>query len=419
MARNQRKNSLNSSDLDKNNLIDPANSSLEDETFLVNNDSSKKETNTLQSTDEMTFKQHEDGSYSILNTSGAKIYDDVKNELINTTEYTEKDNLKSSQTEKQKRKKKDKKKTQKTEEKKTFLQKMRTLGILIVLGVFTGSGLGVWYFNSVLRSNVDYSALNAADYIQDVDETLARYFTITPSFDKKNFAEIAHANNITPLNLTAADNFVLAQYKAEQANSYIAEGYGSVFTMGIKQGLYSAKKFNGQRYTFESISLGMVSAVMCDSYVKGSNTVTSYTGKNATENSATWEKEGDYTIDKFKEKAGNMPNAVQPYIISDKTIINSSEITYNNETDQYSFEIELDKVTSVINYARQVRRTGGLGADPEFYNIKQTIVIDSDWNLVQIIVEESYSAVAFGMKVSCQGTLTMDYKFNCDVTLTV
>ena len=56
---------------------------------------------------------------------------------------------------------------------------------------------------------------------------------------------------------------------------------------------------------------------------------------------------------------------------------------------------------------------------PEFKNITQTIVIDENWNLISIDVSESYSAVAFGMKVSCSGTLKTTFTYNCDVTFPV
>ena len=49
------------------------------------------------------------------------------------------------------------KKPKKVYQKSTFKHKMKVIGCLAALGVFTGSGLGVWYFNTALKSNVDYT----------------------------------------------------------------------------------------------------------------------------------------------------------------------------------------------------------------------------------------------------------------------
>lgn len=377
---------------------------------------------------EMVFEQHEDGSYSIKNKSGEKIYDDTvneikrddsailknKNESNNDTQYTENQNDKKKHHFKLSRKEKEK-----IYEKKTFSKKMKTLAILLALGIFTGSGLGVWYFNVALRSNVDYSAINPSDYIQDVDETLKNNFNITSESDKENWVEIAKSQGKTPADLSVADNFVLAEYNVSLANSFIAIGNGNVNTLGIAQSVYSSKKYDGNKYTFESISKGKPSVAICDSYVKNSTKVSIYNGSdiNSDGTNATWNYENDMTIKDYLAMVGNLPSAVQPYIISSKTIIESSDITYENGL--YTFTIDLDPINSVLNYVYQVKRTGGLSALPEFKNITQTIVIDENWNLISIDVSESYSAVAFGMKFSCSGTLKTTFTYNCDVTFPV
>ena len=288
---------------------------------------------------EMVFEQHEDGSYSIKNKSGEKIYDDTvneikrddsailknKNESNNDTQYTENQNDKKKHHFKLSRKEKEK-----IYEKKTFSKKMKTLAILLALGIFTGSGLGVWYFNVALRSNVDYSAMNPSDYIQDVDETLKNNFNITSDSDKENWVEIAKSQGKTPADLSVADNFVLAEYNVSLANSFIAIGNGNVNTLGIAQSVYSSKKYDGNKYTFESISKGMLSVAICDSYVKNSTKVSIYNGSdiNSDGTNATWNYENDMTIKDYLAMVGNLPSAVQPYIISSKTIIESSDIIY-------------------------------------------------------------------------------------------
>ncbi len=299
--------------------------------------------------------------------------------------------------------------------KKSFKQRMRTLGILLVLGVFTGSGLGVWYFNSVLRSNVDYGKYDVSDYIVSADEVLEGVFGI--SSDQSNWLESIRASeqyrDYSPLDLSPAQNFILAEFNATLANNFHAEGNGVVSTIAT-QSVYSEKNYDGNRYTFESISKGLMSIAICSAMDKGANSVELYSGSDIEPNDAVWGEPEIYSSDDYIELAGSTPDAIQPYIISDKTILSQTEVVYDEATGYYSFTMELDPVTSVLRYARQVRQTSGLSSYPEFDTVTQTITIDGDWNLVSIDVHETYSVVAFGIPASCTGTLLTYYYFNVD-----
>lgn len=296
--------------------------------------------------------------------------------------------------------------------KKSFKQRMRTLGILIVLGVFTGSGLGVWYFNSVLRSNVNYGEYNVSDYIVSADEVLEEVYGI--SSNQENWLEIAKSSDkFNPSFLTPAQNFILAEFNATLADSFHAEGNGVVSTIAT-QSVYSEKNYDGNRYTFESISKGLMSIAICSAMDKGANSVELYTGSDIEPDDAVWGEPEIYSSDDYIELAGSTPDAIQPYIISDKTILSQTEVMYDEATGYYSFTMELDPVTSVLRYARQIRQTSGLSSYPEFDTVTQTITIDGDWNLVSIDVHETYSVVAFGIPASCTGTLLTYYEFNVD-----
>ena len=81
------------------------------------------------------------------------------------------------------KKKKEEEKREKEYQKGTFMKNMKALGIILVLGIFTGSGLGVWYFNYALKSKVDYSLYTVADYMPNLDERFASLFGITEESD--------------------------------------------------------------------------------------------------------------------------------------------------------------------------------------------------------------------------------------------
>lgn len=304
------------------------------------------------------------------------------------------------------------------EDKKTWKQRMRTLGILTFLGVFTGSGLGVWYFNTMLRSNVDYSNLVASDYIDAYSDVFNRSLNIAEPQNSTSWVQEAQANGITPLSLNPVDNFLLAEYNANQAQTFTAIGNGLVSTIA-KQPIYSAKKYDGNKYSFESVSSGIVTVASCDVYNKKTNKIEQYSSNGGSGENTKWKYNSDISPEEYQSVVGTLPSDIQPYIISSKTVLSSSEVTEDEETGFYTFTLVLHNIYSVINYAKQVKKTGGLSAYPEFSSIQQEITIDSNWNLIEINVREEYSAVAMGMKVGIVGTLDTFFKFNIDVTLPV
>lgn len=313
--------------------------------------------------------------------------------------------------------KKEKIKKEKSFKKQTLLKQLRTLGILLVLGVFTGSGLGVWYYNTELRMDINYD-LNADDYKYDINAVMSESFGISNSADNDKFLEKAQEQGKTPLDLSAANNFAIAEYHASLASSWSAVGEGQIKTI-ITQSMYSEKKFDGEKYTFVSISnSSMVKVANCDEFIKGGKNVSSYSGKNSTANSAEWSKNKEQSLEDYLDAVGTSPTAIQPYIISDKTILSASEISYDAEQNHYTFTIELDTVTSVINYVKQVKFTGGLQSYPKFNKISQTITIDGEWNLVSIEINDQYDAVV-GIKASCTGYLKNYYTFNQPIEMPV
>lgn len=337
--------------------------------------------------------------------------DSDKNEIIEDTKSRSKKGLKVRKTKKDS-----------NYEKKTFIKRIKTLVTLIVLGVFTGSGMGVWYFNTVLRSTVDYEALflELDKYTMNVDNVFKDTLKITSEEEKANWVSKVKSEGKDPTDFTPIENMALAEWNASHSSSFVMIGNGWVETLGIKQAVNSCKKFNGEAYTYESISSGVVTVAILD-YMKLSNQnkISLYTSNKPNGDDTVWNYNEDLTRDDYLKLVGGPLNTIQPYIISPQTVLSSTPAVYNEESGYYTFSFELDKVLSVIKYARQVRRTGGLGSYPEFSKVSQTITIDSDWNIVNIEIYENYSAVAMGMKVGCKGYIMNTFKFNGDVTLNV
>ena len=318
------------------------------------------------------------------------------------------------------------KKAKKTYEHTTFAHKMKVLGVLLVLGVFAGSGLGVWYFNYELRSNFNPNAYNIADYIQSIDETFARNNINAKEKGGLAWIQTAQAQGLTPADLTPVDNFVLAEFNTTKANSYEINGTGYVLSMKVKQSIVSRKKYNGSYYTFESISPSAISLlddiILCDKYNTKTGKVDLYSSNKIKPEKDDWKFSKTITSSEYEILSGGLPNTIQAYIISDKTVKETSNtkesVVYNEEDKTYSFTMQLDTKTSVLNYAKQMKRTGGLGGYPVFNTIKFSVVIDSDWNLISFSIKEDYYAIK-GIKAYCSGELNYTVTINGDVDMPV
>lgn len=371
------------------------------------------------------------------NQSGASLYQTLGKEeeivyLNNTQKEDESDKAKEEFLAELNKKQKKVKRPTSSIHKKSFKQRMKTLGILTVLGIFTGCGLGVWYFNTAVVPPIDYSQYNASDYIVSAESVLGELFGISSDYENwRSSSEFLKSGIQNPSDLTPAQNFLLAEYNALNSDYFHIVGTGEVnvkaFGIPISQTVYSEKNFDGNTYTFESISEGTMPLGTCSVMEKPSSANSNpsvmlfsseqpYTSEGGTiADNAVWGDYQTYSQEEYRNLAGGTPNSIQTYIISDKTIISSNDssaITYEAETGYYSFTIELDPITSVLNYVKQVQQTSGLDSAPTFSSISQTITIDSEWNLISISIEESYSLMYGPAAASCEGTLNSIYYLN-------
>lgn len=342
------------------------------------------------------------------------------NSLMSKENDIEKDTDSTIYQAKRKRGKKEKKPYEHT----TFAHKMRVLAVLLVLGVFCGSGLGVWYFNLELRSTFNPFDYVAEDYMQSVDETFKKNNINATQNDKLGWLD--KIGDLTPAHLSTADNFILAEYNLTLANSYVIDGTGGVDTI-VKQTITSRKKYNGSYYTFENISISgnhtlQGDTLTCDKYNKNGKTVSVYTSTKSSPNVGDWNHSKDMEVGPYLQEKGNLPNAITPYIISEKTVspeTNDKSTIIDNGNGTYTFTMHLDKKTSVLNYSKQVRQTGGLNSFPEFEYIYFTATIDSDWNLLTFSIREKYSATKIVATATCVGTLDYTVTINGDVEMPV
>lgn len=299
--------------------------------------------------------------------------------------------------------------------KKSWKKRLFNVLAVLVLGVVSGTMLASWYKNTLKASTLDYAQYHVEDYMDNTSNVVALAVQKDNPTDSelKNFVSIAKSKNLTPQNFTASQNYIMAIYKASLATSYEAIGDGLVDTIA-KQTVHSERRFDGNEYSVENISCGILKVANRASIEKGSNMVTAIIGENITNTSASWTgKKTTYKIDDFKDLTGDAPSSLLPYIVSSKTVLNdNAEIKKETLDDKtvYVYEMSLHKIYSVLKYQKQVKYQSGLSDSPVFDDIKIKIIIDDEWNLVRTEIVEHYTVV-YGIPAKCTGTLTTNYNF--------
>ncbi len=310
-------------------------------------------------------------------------------------------------------------KPKKAKKKITWKKRLLNLGAITMLGVITGSGLGVWYSKTVLSTR-DYSewTLEKIEMLKDdMDDVFANVFGRDLSdSEQKDWVNLAKSKGLTPLDLSASQNVNLAMHNITLAKSYNIVGSGLVKTIA-NQTVYGTHTFDGKTYEAVAMSVGTFAKLAHKlSLDKGAGVVNYIDAQPKNEKEADWEKgtKSQIKTDDCIDFAGGLPSTIQPYIISSQTSLEESKVTLEPITDEngninYKFTVDLDPITSVLYYIRQMKMVSKLGSFPEFSDVKQTFIMDENWHLVQIDILEHYSQIAMGVKASCEGTLTTTF----------
>ncbi len=292
----------------------------------------------------------------------------------------------------------------------TWKKRLLNFCVLLLCGMVTGVGLGTWYYNTVLSSNVNWE-----------DAIAERPIYEQSALDTRQSALDKLASGATMNDLTLAENYQIALYNFENSQNYTLSATGKIATIAT-QTIFAEKKFDGNLYQSITISTGFMNIAERAQMQANSNSVTTVKGNNITQTSATWNgAQNTYTLDQYKTLSGGLPSSCQNYIISDKTVLNNNDqitvIQQDNGEVYYQFTLTLDRMYSALNYIEQIKYTSSLSSYPEFESILQTITIDSDWNFVSIDTEEHYSIVAYGMRNTCTGTLLSTFDFESAVKI--
>lgn len=206
--------------------------------------------------------------------------------------------------------------------------------------------------------------------------------------------------------LTPTQIFCVAERKILQNENYSVKtkGYngedkGVVVTLGMKQDLYGYRYRKDGKGYFDYFSTGIATVAKKVEYTFGEGKYYCYEG-SVNGNTTTWkirkqpESGNDFfTADEYKELTGcNAENPID-YIVSTKTII--KEQTNEKVGSTYSYTLNLDSKTSVLNYVKKMKYMSGFDY-PKFVSIELRFEVDENMNFQNIYVNENYNVLGMG-----------------------
>ena len=270
------------------------------------------------------------------------------------------------------------------------------LVIVIVIGVFSGFLIGMWF----ISNKVDPNLYNIDVALLKDDTTKIRNEAVGKS----------------PTELGATKSCVLAFDNTFNYENVMVVGVGNVNAMGVNQAINSKCIRIGDKIFSESVSVSKF-VKAADRFYLENGSIQKVKG-NINGSTVTWNgNTSNLTLDEYKTTMGGSINEYMLYIVSSKTVVNESKVEKTTDGN-YTFVLELDKVKSVLNYVKNMKATGGLSDYPVFNeNILLTITIDSNYRLLEAKTEEKYTAKIGPLNANSKGTLTNTFTYDVDVSI--
>ena len=257
-------------------------------------------------------------------------------------------------------------------------KKKRNNIIITCLGVIASIAIGGigGYFIAIELSpkGFDYSKLNQNEYEDDVVSIYNNYLS----------------NPLDPLSYSPNDLVNIALYKYSLETYTESDVNASAVSLGVTQKTFGKSIKNNNQFFNESISQSSFVKV-AKRFYENKDTVSIYNGEINNDNegvSGNYKDKNDYTINEYIDTWGKDLSRPVIYNISSKTTLDTSFI---NKTDNgYLVSLDLDPITSVIRYVKQMVQMSSLDTAPQFENVHIEFSLDNELNLVEMNVQESY-----------------------------
>lgn len=280
--------------------------------------------------------------------------------------------------------------------KKMSKKKVIFTSVGVVLCIAVGTLTGVLLANQLSPKGVDSSTLDENSYSDNPQKLYENYLA-----DPKDPLEYK------PYDLA---NISIYKYSLNKYTTSEVTSTANAVALGFatKQTTYGKSIKNDDKYFNESLSNGFIG--VAKRFYQTGEEVDIYSGTLKNDDKGIY---GTYTDDKeileLKEYENiwgkNLTNPVI-YIISSKTALDTSVVS---ETEQgYKISLDLDPVSSVIKYAKQMVRISNLTDTPRFDKVHVEFDVDKELNLLEMNVSEHYKA-EMGISADTTATLTEKY----------
>lgn len=288
------------------------------------------------------------------------------------------------------------------------LGKLQTALIITatVIGGLSLGGVGGYFIGHYMKpATIDIGNLDADDFEDKNDDLLTKY-------------EKSKSEGKDPLEtFSIADLANISIQKFLTRDHYVAYGFGMVYS-ALNIEIRNCNARSGDKAMEESVSMGngIINVRVAQRDYMNADNIDSHLG-NIGDNldSVAWNGDvKDYDYDEYTKTFGKLPDSCFNYIISNKTVLDSSAI--NRTESGYELHLQLDTVGSVVRYIRRMMNLSGSQVS-QFYDVQFVMNTDDDFNLITTSINETYSACMANVPAKCNGQITTYYKVDEDVKL--
>lgn len=280
------------------------------------------------------------------------------------------------------------------------------MSVLISSAVVSGIILGIIYQNFFDKKPMDYSKYSQ-NGLRD-DEA-----AIVQQYGKSDIGT-----------LTGINAFIIAEHKSRQQQTVTMRGDGWINAMNVKQNMHTIRylDYTREMYYVENISKGSVilgidtNIAERNYYDTKSGMVSVFQGRNVRETTADFNMSNPnqtVTLKDWENLNGTTPLSFQPYIVSTKTVIDSTTPTacvLDDGRNGYTFQLSVNPKSAYL-YVRQIKNLSGLAEYPSFDYINIKVFLNEDGTFHTIDCDERYY-VKKGIPVETTSKLTYHFIYN-------
>lgn len=280
---------------------------------------------------------------------------------------------------------------------KSFEFNRKSIIILVIIslaGILTGVFVGSYFIGGYVP---DYSQYSEAMLRDDV-KTLSQ-----------------RAEGKSPSQFKAYEIFEIAEYRMFTHGSVLVTSNGEVDTIA-SQTISGVKAYENGTYFKENLSKGIKNVGERTYYNEGDDFVTKYeASKISSQMVGTYKSPKNVMLNDYKNTVGVPVTSFVGYIVSSKTVLNvndsAKKVSLENGETGYEFSLQLNAITSVLNYVKQMKSLSQLPDYPAFTDITLNVIVDEEFRFIQIETLEHYSVNYMGINAKCTGTLVEIYEY--------